>query len=147
MTVDAERARTEADAADAALARGEVRGPLHGVPMTIKDSFQTAGMQTTSGAPELAEFVPKEAWPVARLREAGAIVFGKTNLPIYASDLQSYNEIFGTTNNPYDVSHTPGGLIRRIGRRSCMRIHSSGTRQRYRRFDSSPVSYVGCRRP
>jgi amidase len=110
VTIDAQRARTEADAADAALARGEVRGPLHGVPMTIKDSFQTAGMRTTSGAPELSGFVPQEdAWPVARLREAGAIIFGKTNLPIYAGDLQSYNEVFGTTNNPYDLSRTPGG--------------------------------------
>jgi amidase len=110
VTIDAERARTEADAADAALARGEVRGPLHGVPMTVKDSFQTAGMRTTSGAPELASFIPTEdAWPVARLREAGAIIFGKTNLPIYAGDLQSYNEVFGTTNNPHDVSRTPGG--------------------------------------
>ncbi len=110
VTIDAERARTEADAADAALARGEVRGPLHGVPMTIKDSFQTAGMRTTSGAPELASFIPTEdAWPVARLRDAGAIIFGKTNLPIYAGDLQSYNKVFGTTNNPHDVSRTPGG--------------------------------------
>ena len=110
VTLDAERARIDADAADAGLARGEVRGPLHGVPMTIKDSFQTAGMRTTSGAPELAEFIPQEdAWPVARLREAGAIILGKTNLPIYAGDLQSYNEVFGTTNNPYDPSRTPGG--------------------------------------
>ena len=110
VTIDAERARTEAEAADAALARGESRGPLHGVPMTVKDSFQTAGMRTTSGAPELSDFVPQEdAWPVARLREAGAIIFGKTNLPIYAGDLQSYNEIFGTTSNPHDLSRTPGG--------------------------------------
>ncbi len=110
VTLDVERARAEADAADAALARGEVHGPLHGVPMTVKDSFQTAGMRTTSGAPELADFVPQEdAWPVARLREAGAIIFGKTNLPLYAGDLQSYNEVFGTTNNPYDLSRTPGG--------------------------------------
>lgn len=110
VTRDAERARIDARAADATLARGEVRGPLHGVPMTIKDSFQTAGMRTTSGAPELSEFVPEDdAWPVARLREAGAIILGKTNLPIYAGDLQSYNEVFGTTNNPYDLSRTPGG--------------------------------------
>ena len=110
VTIDADRARREADEADAALARGEIRGPLHGVPITIKDSFQTAGMKTTSGAPELATFVPTEdAWPVARLREAGAIVYGKTNLPIYAGDLQSYNEVFGTTNNPYDLARTPGG--------------------------------------
>src|SRR5271168_2450673 len=58
VTIDAERARAEADAADAALARGEVRGPLHGVPITVKDSFQTQGMRTTSGAPELAELIP-----------------------------------------------------------------------------------------
>ncbi len=110
VTIDAERARAEADTADAALARGQSLGPLHGVPMTIKDSFQTAGMRTTSGAPELTDFVPPEdAWPVARLREAGAIIYGKTNLPIYAGDLQSYNEIFGTTNNPHDASRTPGG--------------------------------------
>jgi amidase len=110
VTIDPDRARAEADGADAMLARGEMRGPLHGVPMTIKDSFQTARMRTTSGAPDLSSFVPTEdAWPVARLRGAGAIVFGKTNLPIYAGDLQSYNEIFGTTNNPYDVTRTPGG--------------------------------------
>src|SRR5262249_2703199 len=105
-----DRARKEADEADAALARGEIRGPLHGVPITIKDSFQTKGMRTTSGAPELSGFIPTEdAWPVARLRETGAVIYGKTNLPIYAGDLQSYNEVFGTTNNPHDVSRTPGG--------------------------------------
>src|SRR5271163_3139714 len=71
VTIGAERARSEADAADAALVRGELRGPLHGVPMTVKDSFQTAGMRTTSGAPELSAFVPDDdAWPVARLRDA-----------------------------------------------------------------------------
>jgi amidase len=110
VTLDPERARREAAAADEALARGESRGPLHGVPMTIKDSFQTAGMRTTSGAPELAQLVPAEdAVPVARLRAAGAIVFGKTNLPIYAGDVQSYNDVFGQSNNPWDPSRTPGG--------------------------------------
>jgi amidase len=110
VTIDAERARAEADAADRALGRGEVAGPLHGVPITIKDSFMTAGMRTTSGAPELADFVPEQdAWPVARLREAGAVIYGKTNLPIYAGDMQSYNDVFGTTNNPFDPARTPGG--------------------------------------
>jgi amidase len=110
VTIDADRARREADEADAALQRGDVRGPLHGVPMTVKDSFSTAGMRTTSGAPELSDHVPDEdAFPVARLRQAGAVIYGKTNLPIYAGDLQSYNEVFGTTNNPYDHSRTPGG--------------------------------------
>jgi amidase len=110
VTIDVERARREAVNADAALARGEIRGPLHGLPITVKDSFQTAAMRTTSGAPELAGYVPQEdAWPVAKLRAAGAIILGKTNLPIYAGDLQSYNEVFGTTNNPHDLSRTPGG--------------------------------------
>ncbi|HVN27925.1 MAG TPA: amidase family protein, partial [Candidatus Binataceae bacterium] len=67
VTIDRERAMKEARSADAALSRGKIRGPLHGVPMTIKDSFQTEGMRTTSGAPELSDFIPKEdAWPVAR---------------------------------------------------------------------------------
>jgi amidase len=78
--------------------------------MTIKDSFSTAGMRTTSGAPELSDHVPDEdAWPVAALRRAGAVIFGKTNLPIYAGDMQSYNEVFGTTTNPWDHDRTPGG--------------------------------------
>lgn len=107
---DLDRARRSADEADDATARGDEVGPLHGVPMTIKDSFQTKGCITTSGAPELAEFVPTaDAWPVARLRRAGAIPFAKTNLPIWAGDIQSYNKVYGTTNNPYDTDHTPGG--------------------------------------
>ncbi len=110
VTVDLERAHHEAAAADEATARGDELGPLHGVPMTVKDSWQTAGMRTTSGAPELAGFIPDvDAWPVARLREAGAVIYGKTNLPLYAGDFQTYNEVFGTTNNPFDPARTPGG--------------------------------------
>ncbi len=110
VTVDAERARAEADAADRALAEGRPVGPLHGVAMTIKDSFQTRGMRTTSGAPELADHVPDvDAVPVARLRAAGAVIFGKTNLPIYAGDTQSYNDVFGQTNNPWNLERTCGG--------------------------------------
>ncbi|MXX60943.1 MAG: amidase [Holophagales bacterium] len=110
VTLDAERARHEADAADQALAEGRSLGPLHGVAITIKDSFQTIGMRTTSGAPELSGHVPEvDALPVARLRAAGAVVFGKTNLPIYAGDTQSYNEVFGQTNNPWNLERTPGG--------------------------------------
>lgn len=107
---DLDRARDAARAADESVQRGDDLGPLHGVPMTIKDSFQTEGCVTTSGAPELADFVPDaDAWPVARLRAAGAVVFAKTNLPIYAGDIQSYNDVYGTTNNPHDPSRTPGG--------------------------------------
>jgi amidase len=90
--------------------RGDELGPLHGVPMTIKDSFSTAGCVTTSGAPQLADHVPTtDAAPVARLREAGAIPFAKTNLPIFAGDIQSFNDVYGTTDNPYDTSRTCGG--------------------------------------
>ena len=110
VTLDAERARSEADAADRALTEGRDPGPLHGVAMTIKDSFQTVGMRTTSGAPELSEHIPEvDAVPVARLRAAGAVIFGKTNLPIYAGDTQSYNAVFGQTNNPWNLERTPGG--------------------------------------
>jgi amidase len=110
VALDAERALEAADEADLAVGRGDELGPLHGVPITIKDSFQTAGVVTTSGAPELADFVPdKDADPVARYKAAGAIVYGKTNLPIWAGDLQSYNKVYGTTANPYDIECTPGG--------------------------------------
>ncbi len=108
--VDAERARERARAADAALARGESWGALHGLPMTIKDSFEVAGMPCTSGAPELAKHVPaRHATAAQRLIDAGAVVFGKTNLPLYAGDFQSYNAVYGTTNNPWDVTRGPGG--------------------------------------
>jgi amidase len=107
---DVENARARARAADAALARGESWGPLHGVPMTIKDSIEVAGMPTTSGAPELRDHRPAEHATVAqRAIDAGAIVFGKTNLPIYAGDFQSYNEVYGQTNNPWNLERTPGG--------------------------------------
>ena len=110
VTLDAERARQRADAADAALARGEVWGPLHGVPITIKDSIETAGVRTTSGAEIYTEHVPAQDAPaVSRLRAAGVVIFGKTNLPTLAMDVQSYNPLFGTTNNPWDTTRAPGG--------------------------------------
>jgi amidase len=110
VTLDAERSLAESDAADAAIARGDSTGPLHGLPVTVKDSIATAGLRTTAGASDFAEHVPdSDAQTVARLRRAGAIVFGKTNLPAFASDAQTYNDLFGTTNNPWDVARTPGG--------------------------------------
>jgi amidase len=110
VTLDLERARARADAADAALARGESWGPLHGLPMTIKDSLETAGIRTTSGAKLLEQHVPvADATAVRRLIDAGVVVFGKTNLPTFAMDTQSYNPLFGTTNNPWDLTRTSGG--------------------------------------
>src|SRR6185503_706307 len=110
VTLDLGRARRRADAADAARTRGELWGPLHGVPMTIKDSFETAGLRSTCGVPELAEHVPAhDATAVARIAAAGAVVFGKTNAPTWAMDVQTYNPVFGTTNNPWDTTRSPGG--------------------------------------
>lgn len=107
---DLEAAQRAADAADEAVRSGAPCGPFHGVPITVKDSFQTAGMRTTSGAPELADFTPDaDADPVARLRVAGCVIWGKTNLPIYAGDIQSHNEVYGVTVNPWDPSRTCGG--------------------------------------
>ncbi len=110
VTLDAERAMAHAKEADDALARGEDWGSLHGLPMTIKDSWETADLRTTAGAKEYATHVPKgDAVPVARLKAAGAIVFGKTNLPAHAADIQTDNPLFGKTNNPWDQSRTVGG--------------------------------------
>lgn len=110
VTLDIERARERARAADDALARGEAWGPLHGLPITIKDSIEVAGMPCTSGAPALAGHLPAETAPAAqRLVDAGAVIFGKSNLPLYAGDFQSYNEVHGTTCNPWDPARTPGG--------------------------------------
>lgn len=107
---DVDRARAGASAADEASARGEFAGPLHGLPMTVKDVFETAGLVTTSGAPALAKHVPTaDALGVARLRQAGAIIFGKSNTPEYAGDWQTYNDVYGRTNNPWDLSRTTGG--------------------------------------
>jgi amidase len=111
VAVDAERARAEAKAADDGAAAGNDHlGPLHGLPMTVKDVWETEGLVTTSGAPELRQHVPtSDALAVARLRAAGAIVFGKTNTPLYAGDWQTYNEVHGVTNNPWDTARTAGG--------------------------------------
>lgn len=110
VALDADRARRRAVEADAARSRGESWGPLHGLPMTVKDAFETEGLVTTSGAPELRDHVPdRDADAVARLKAAGAVVFGKTNLPIYAGDVQTYNEIYGRTNNPWAHDRTVGG--------------------------------------
>ena len=110
VAMDFEAARARAAEADKALAQGQNWGPLHGLPMTVKDVFEVAGMPATSGDPKLRDYIPKRnAIAVQRLIDAGAIIFGKTNVPYHALDIQSYNEIYGTTNNPWDLSRTPGG--------------------------------------
>lgn len=110
ITLAADDALKQAAEADAKRQRGESLGPLHGLPMTLKDTWEVAGLHCIAGAPALRDYVPEHnADLVQRLRDAGAIVLGKTNVPFYAMDLQSYNRVFGTTNNPYNPEHTPGG--------------------------------------
>ena len=111
VTVDAERALAQARRCDEERARGEAWGALHGLPVTVKDSFETEGIRTTSGgAKEYLSHVPaRDADVVARLKTAGAIVFGKTNLSTLAMDIQTYNAAFGTTDNPWDPARTAGG--------------------------------------
>ena len=106
---DFTRAREAAREADAALARGE-RRPVLGVPVTIKESYNVAGLPTTWGIPAFKDFVAGEdALAVTRLKAAGAVVLGKTNVPLGLGDWQSYNDIHGATHNPWDRTRTPGG--------------------------------------
>ncbi len=107
----AEFALRAADAADAAVAEGREVGPLHGVPMTIKECFNVAGMRTTWGNPAFAEYVAdRDATVVERLSRAGAIIVGKSNVHTMLADFgQTSNEIYGRTNNPADLTRTPGG--------------------------------------
>jgi amidase len=106
---DFDRARSAATAADAALDRGE-RRPLLGLPMTVKEQFNVAGLPTCWGEPRFRDWRPdSDALAVQRLKAAGAIIIGKTNVPAKLSDWQSYNEVYGTTNNPWNLGRSPGG--------------------------------------
>ena len=110
VLLDGDAALKRAREADQALARGEVWGPLHGVPVTVKDTYSTRGLRTTAGAAELADYIPeKDAVAVSLLRQAGAILLAKTNAATLAMDMQTTNVLFGTTNNPHDVTRTTGG--------------------------------------
>ena len=110
VQLNSEPALTQAKQADLALARGEIIGSLHGVPITIKDSFDTEGIISTAGTKGRASYIPQQdATAVARMRAAGAILLGKTNLPELSLAYESNSLIYGRTNNPYDLSRTPGG--------------------------------------
>jgi amidase len=110
VILDTGAARERAGAADAAIRRGEHLGPLHGVPFTLKDTHSTAGMRSTVGFPPFAGHVARTDSPVvARLREAGAILVGKTNAAMLLADYQTDNPLFGATSNPWDLARTPGG--------------------------------------
>ena len=106
---DFDRARAAAKAADDALANGR-RKPLLGLPMTVKEQYNVAGLPTCWGYPKFKGSKPdSDALVVQRLKAAGAIILGKTNVPKGLSDWQSYNKVYGTTNNPWDPTRTPGG--------------------------------------
>jgi amidase len=110
VTLLPERALARAEAADAALARGDEVGPLHGLPIAHKDLVATAGIRTTSGSPIYNDRVPDyDALIVERLRAAGAIAIGKTNVPEFGAGSQTFNPVFGATRNPYDLAKTCGG--------------------------------------
>ena len=110
VVTDVDGARRHARQADAALKKGKVWGPLHGVPMTIKESYDVAGLPTTWGLPALKDNIaPRNALAVDRLLAAGVVLFGKTNVPAWLADYQSYNDVYGTTNNPWDITRSPGG--------------------------------------
>ena len=110
VATDFESALRKARKADEDLANGKSWGPLHGLPMTIKDNIEVVGMPTTYGSLYFKDHLPeKNADVVQSLLNAGAIIFGKTNIPLYGMDTQSFNDVYGQTNNPWDVSKTPGG--------------------------------------
>ena len=110
VQLDAERALLRADAADKAIASGQDWGPLHGLPVTIKDAYLTEGIVTANGIPALKGNIPdRNADVVQKYVDAGAIILGKTNTPMASGDFQSFNEIYGTTNNPWDLTRTCGG--------------------------------------
>jgi amidase len=106
---DFDRALTAAREADAARARGESK-PLLGIPLTVKESYNVAGLPTTWGFPAQKDFIaPEDALTITRVKDAGGVILGKTNVPVGLGDWQSYNDIYGVTNNPYDLGRTPGG--------------------------------------
>ncbi|MEQ9638789.1 MAG: amidase [Alphaproteobacteria bacterium] len=110
VALDAEGARERARQADEATAKGQSWGPLHGVPTSLKESYNYPGLPTTWGVPALRDNIATEpALAARRLMDAGAVIFGKTNVPLTLGDWQSYNEIYGTTNNPWDLGRSPGG--------------------------------------
>ena len=110
VALDAERAMEKARKADELTMQGKKIGPLHGIPMTIKDAYEVKGLVSTGGDPNWKNNIPsKNAEAVQHLVNAGAIIFGKTNVPYHSADIQSYNEIYGVSNNPWDFERTPGG--------------------------------------
>ena len=135
---DFERARAAAKAADEALARGE-RGPLLGVPISVKEAFDVGGLPTTWGIPGTERCIAvDDAVAVARLKAAGAVVLGKTNVPTMLADWQTLNPIYGVTNNPWRRRSHAGRFVGRLGRRTRRRLRAPSS--------SAPTSSARCAR-
>ena len=158
VALAADRAMEEAAQADEAVARGERTGALHGVPVTLKDSIDTEGIVTTYGTKGRARHVPdRDATVAARLRQAGAIVLGKTNTPEFTMAFETDNLVYGKTNNPHDTSRTPGGssggaaaIVAAAGSRStwaAIRAGASGSRRTSPVSPGSSPHPAGCRGP
>ncbi len=109
VATDLERARLRARAIDELRAKGEPLGPLAGLPMTIKDTFDVEGLPASSGLEANLHRHPRDAGAVAAAKHADAVIWGKTNTPVLAGDWQTFNALYGTTNNPWDLERTPGG--------------------------------------
>ena len=144
ITLLPERALEGAQAADDAIARGDDLGPLHGLPIAHKDLVPTKGIRTTYGSPIYADEIPREdGLIVQRLRQGGAITIGKTNVPEFGAGSQTFNEVFGATLNPYDMTKPCGGsgrlrtLRRRLPPRGWERA-TSGLARSWFHFPSCP---------
>ena len=143
VTLDVERARAAAARADDAIARGEPSGRCTVCRSRSRTRLETEGIRSTGGAVELTDHVPAaDAVAVARLKAAGAIVFGKTNVPRWSGDLQTYNEIFGTTNNPWSLDRVPGGSSGGAAASVASRLHELRDRHRHRRLGAHPVALL-----
>ena len=105
-----DEARKQSRLLDEKLKKGEILGALHGVPMTVKESYGLKNTPTTYGRSDLKDnIVSEDALSIQRLKGSGAVIFGKTNVPLNLADFQSYNDVYGTTNNPWDLTKVPGG--------------------------------------
>ena len=141
ITVTAERARADARRATDELAAGRARGPLHGIPVALKDLYETAGIRTTAGAKIHADYVPAEDCTVARrLRDAGTILLGKLNTHEYAYGVTTNNPHFGPTRNPWDLERIPGGSSGGSGAAIAAGLAP-------RRPAPTPAAAFACRRP
>ena len=141
-------ARGRAGEADEATARGESWGPLHGVPMTIKEAWDWVGSASTSGYPERVDWRPeRNSEAVQRLLDAGAVIYGKTNLPVGMSDWQTFNPVYGTTGNPWNPDLIPGGSSGGAAAALAAGLTALELGQRHRRVDPKSGALLRCVRP